>query len=50
MNNENVLTLPDVYGKRQGLTIVHFSPHQRKRFLWERGCLKGLFRGSLAGV
>jgi hypothetical protein len=28
----------------QGLTLVHFSA-QRKRFLWDRGCTYGLFRG-----
>ena len=34
---------------RQGLTLVHFSP-QRKRFLWDRGCIEGLFRGYFVGV
>ena len=34
---------------RQGLSLVHFSA-QRKRFLWDRGCIKGLFRGCLDGV
>ena len=29
----------------QGLTLVHFSA-QRKRFLWDRGCMKGLLRGT----
>jgi hypothetical protein len=33
----------------QGLTLVHFSA-QRKRFLWDRGCIEGLFRGYFAGV
>ena len=33
----------------QGLTIVHFSA-QLKRFLWNRGCMKGLLRGCLGGV
>jgi len=28
----------------QGLTLVHFSA-QRKRFLRDRGCIEGLFRG-----
>jgi len=28
----------------QGLTPVHFSA-QRKRFLWDRGCIPGWFRG-----
>jgi hypothetical protein len=28
-------------GSRQGLTHVHFSA-QLKRFLWDRGCAKGL--------
>jgi len=27
----------------QGLKLVHFSA-QRKRFLWERGCISGLYR------
>ena len=31
-------------GGGQGLTLVHFSA-QRKRFLRERGCIQGLFRG-----
>ena len=30
----------------QGLTLVHFSA-QRKRFLWDRGCISGLSRGCL---
>jgi hypothetical protein len=34
---------------RQGLTLVHFSAHV-KRFLWDRGCSEGLFRGCLGGV
>jgi len=34
---------------RQGLTLVHFSA-QLKRFLWERGCIYGLFRGYTGGV
>jgi len=30
---------PDlVANARQGLTLVHFSA-QRKRFLWDRGCI-----------
>ena len=33
----------------QGLTLVHFSA-QRKRFLWDRGCIEGLLRGYFAGV
>jgi hypothetical protein len=33
-------------GVGQGLTIVHFSA-QLKRFLWDRGCVEGLFRGCL---
>ena len=32
----------------QGLTLVHF-PAQRKRFLWDRGCVQGLFRGCSGG-
>ena len=35
--------------RRQGLTLVHFSA-QRKRFLWDRGCIEGLFRGCCVGV
>ena len=27
---------------RQGLTLVHFSA-QRKRFMWDRGCMYGVF-------
>jgi len=27
-------------------TLVHFSA-QRKRYLWDRGCISGLFRGYL---
>ena len=34
---------------RQGLTLLHFSA-QRKRFLWDRGCISGLFMGCLGGV
>jgi len=33
----------------QGLTLVHFSA-QRKRFLWDRGCIEGLFRGCSGGL
>jgi len=33
----------------QGLTLVHFSA-QLTRFLCDRGCVKGLFRGCLGGV
>jgi len=39
----------NVFTQYQGLTLVHFSA-QRERFLWDRGCLWGLFRGCLAGV
>jgi len=28
----------------QGLTLVHFSA-QRKRFVWNMGCMQGLFSG-----
>jgi len=28
----------------QGRTLEHFSA-KLKRFLWDRGCIKGLFRG-----
>jgi len=30
-------------GRRQGLSLVH----QRKHFLWDRGYIKGFFRGFL---
>jgi hypothetical protein len=33
----------------QGLTLVHFSA-QRKRFLWDRGCVQGVYRGCLRVV
>jgi hypothetical protein len=33
----------------QGLILVHFSA-QLKRFVWDRGCVEGLLRGSLGGV
>jgi len=33
----------------QGLTLVRFSA-QLKRFVWDRGCIKGLFRGCLRGI
>ena len=33
----------------QGVTLVHFSA-QLKRFLWDRGCMEGVFRGRLPGV
>ena len=32
----------------QGLTLVHFSA-QRKRFMWDTGCMEGLFWGWLQG-
>ena len=35
--------------KGQGLTLVHFSA-QCKRFLWDRRCIQGLFRGCLRVV
>jgi len=28
----------------QGLALVHFSA-QLERFLWDRGCVEGLYRG-----
>jgi len=34
---------------QQGLTLVHFSV-QRKHFLWDRGCVSGVFRGYLGGL
>jgi len=33
----------------QGLTLTHFLA-QHKRFLWDKGCMLGLFRGSLGGL
>ena len=33
---------------KQGLTLVHVSA-QRKRFLWDRGCIEGFIRGCLGG-
>jgi len=33
----------------QGLTLVHVSA-QRKRFLWDRGCIYELFKGALWGT
>jgi len=36
-------------GGRQGLTLVHFSA-QRKRCLWDRGCILGLFREYTGGA
>jgi len=33
----------------QGLTLVHFST-QLRRFLWDRGCIYGVFWGCLGGV
>jgi hypothetical protein len=33
----------------QGLTIVHFLA-QHKRFLWDRGCIKGLLWGRFGVV
>jgi len=33
----------------QGLTLVDFSD-QHKRFLWNRGCVQGLFRGCSRGI
>ena len=34
---------------RQRLTLVQLSA-QRERFLWDRGCIKGLLRDYLGGV
>ena len=36
-------------GPRQGLKLVHFSA-QRKRFVWDKGRISGVFRGCLVGV
>jgi len=36
-------------GGQQGLTLVHFSA-QRKRFLWDGGCIWRLFRGCVWGL
>jgi hypothetical protein len=33
----------------QGLRLVHFWA-QLKRFLWDRRCIQGVFRGCLGGV
>ena len=33
-----------VRGRRQGLTLVHFSA-QRKRILWDRGAIRGCLGG-----
>jgi len=33
----------------QGLTLVHFSA-QPEPFLWNMGCIQGLFRERLGGV
>jgi len=33
----------------QGLKLVHFSA-QRKRVLWDRGCIQGVVRGRLRGA
>jgi hypothetical protein len=33
----------------QGLTLVHFSA-QLKRWLWDRGCMQGMFRGCSGGI
>ena len=32
----------------QGLTLVHFSA-QLERFLWDKGCMQGLFRWCVGG-
>jgi len=37
---------PPVY---QWLTLVHFLA-QRKHFLWDRGCIQGLFGDCVGGV
>jgi len=45
--------VPGIRGSHLGHTLVHFQltlPAQRKRFLWDRGCAWGLFRGCLRGV
>jgi len=34
---------------RQGLSLVHVSA-QRKRLLWVRGCIQGMFRVCLGAV
>ena len=34
-----------LWGWRHRLTLVHFSAH-RKCFLWDRGCMQGVFRRS----
>jgi hypothetical protein len=40
---------PAAFTCQQGLTLVHFSA-QRKRFLWDRGRIQGLFMGCLRDV
>jgi len=40
---------PRAAPRRQGLTLVHFSA-QLKRFVWDRGCIEGLFGGCSWGV
>jgi len=40
---------PLLAASSQGLTLVHFLS-QRKRLLWNRGCIQGVFKGCLAGV
>ena len=38
-----------VSAANQGLTLLQIST-QRKRFLWNRGCIYGLLRGYLRGI
>ena len=39
-----IIEMEEAAGDRQGLTFVHCSA-QRKRCLWDRGCMQGLFKG-----
>jgi hypothetical protein len=40
-----MMLLVEMSAARQGLTLVHVSA-QLKRFLWDRGRIQGLLRGS----
>jgi len=42
-------SIPLEAGPVKGLTLVHFSA-QRKRFLWDRWCIQGLFKGCSGGM
>jgi len=36
-------------GLRQGITLV-LSSAQRKRFVWDKGCIERLYTGCVGGV